>query len=89
MQVTDNWQLQLLRINKAIKARDRNRHIDLCRHYKNEAEVMLEENWRVRLEELSFQSQERRGMTRTGSRASLYRVRVAFSCYAPTSVGRG
>ena len=50
--------------------------IDFCRHYKNEAEVMLEENWRVRLEELSFASQERRAMTRTGSRASLYRVSV-------------
>jgi len=35
---------------------------------------MLEENWRVRLEELSFGSQERRGVTRAGSRASLYRV---------------
>lgn len=37
---------------------------------------MLEENWRVRLEELSFGSHERRGMTRTGSRVSLYRVSV-------------
>ena len=47
---------------------------DRCRHYKNEAEAMLEENWRVRLEELSFESHDRRGITRTGSRVSLYRV---------------
>jgi len=50
--------------------------VGVSRHYKNEAEVMLEENWRVRLEELSFGSHEKRGMTRTGSRVSLYRVRL-------------
>jgi len=44
------------------------------RHYKNEAEVMLEANWRVRLEELTFETHDRRGMTRTGSRVSLFRV---------------
>jgi len=44
---------------------------------------MLEENWRVRLEELSFGSHERRGVTRAGSRVSLYRVRfdaVSYPC---------
>jgi len=41
---------------------------------------MLEENWRVRLEELSFEALERRGMTRAGSRASLYRVRRRTEC---------
>jgi len=52
-------------------------YIAVCRHYKMEAAVMLEENWRVRLEELSFNSLEKRGMTRAGSRASLYRVSVS------------
>jgi len=61
-------------------------HVYLCRHYRNEAEVMLEENWRVRLEELSFELPERRGMTRTGSRVSLYRVSVPFSHQTQLSV---
>ena len=38
----------------------------------------MEENWRVRLEELSFDSHERRGVTRTGSRVSLYRVSFSW-----------